>query len=279
MMRGAERVAAAVLAVGTGLSVAHAQVQSSSQGMTGLWETELSVAVSNGEVDKAAANAPAAPAGTPEGAPTPGELELFKRVQLWQKPPYNPEWERKVQDAQKRVVPAGPAQVSKFCVAGGFPAVMESFAPDGMFQVVITRAETLFLFPDGEVRQIYTDGRKHPGRDDLWPTLIGDSIGRWTGATLLVDTVARKAGPISAIPIPGMADLSDQAHFSERLRLIDANTLQNDLTIDDPQRLSHPWQISIRYKRVTDVNRMITTNCTENDRDTVVNGKQTIVPR
>jgi hypothetical protein len=54
--------------------------------------------------------------------------------------------------------------------------------------------------------------------------------------------------------------------------------LQNDLTIDDPQRFSHPWQISIRYKRVTDVNRMIATNCTENDRDETVNGKQTIVP-
>jgi hypothetical protein len=95
---------------------------------------------------------------------------------------------------------------------------------------------------------------------------------------LVIDTIARKAGPIAALPLPDMAVPSDQAHFTERLRLIDANTLQNDLTIDDPQRFSHPWQITIRYKRVTDVNRMITTNCTENDRDTTVNGKQTIVP-
>lgn len=271
MIRRAQRVAA-ILAAGMGLSVAHAQAKPLSPNMTGLWETELSVAVGNGELDRAAANAPAAP----PGAPPPEESELFKRVQLWHKPPYNPEWQRKSQDAQKRMAPPDPTQVSKHCAPDGFPAVMESFAPDGMFQVVITRAETLFLFPDGEVRQIYTDGRKHPEPDDLWPTLIGDSIGHWAGATLVIDTIARKAGPITAFPIPGLAVLGDQAHFTEQVRLLDANTMQNDLTIDDPQRFSHPWQVSIRYKRVTDVNRMITTNCIENDRDTTVNGKQTI---
>lgn len=291
MIRRAERVAA-VLAVGMGLSAAHAQSKPSPPGLTGLWETELSVAVSNGDLDKPAANAPAPPAGAPAvssaqsdalgsgpGGPTALEFALFKRVQLWQKPPYNPEWEQKAQDAQKRAPPPRPAEVVKHCASDGFPGVMESFAPDGMFQVVIAQAETLFLFPGGEVRQIYTDGRKHPEPDDLWPTLIGDSVGHWAGATLVIDTIARKAGPIAALPLPGMAVLSDQAHFTERLRLLDANTLQNDLTIDDPQRFSHPWQITIRYKRVTDVNRMITTNCTENDRDTTVNGKQTIVPR
>lgn len=246
--------------------------------MTGLWETELSVAVANGEVDKAAANVPAAPTGAPAGSPTPEESELFKRIQLWHKPPYNPEWEQKVQDVQKRAAPPDPAQVLKLCAPSGFPALMESFAPDGMFQVVITPAETLLLFPDGEVRQVYTDHRRHPGRDDLWPTLVGDSIGHWVGATLVIDTVARKAGPIAPLPIPGLAILSDQAHFTEHIKLVDDSTLQDDMMIDDPQRFSHPWHVSVRYKRVTDVNRMITTNCTENDRDTTINGKQTIVP-
>jgi hypothetical protein len=40
------------------------------------------------------------------------------------------------------------------------------------------------------------------------------------------------------------------------------------------------WDIgsSIRYKRVTEVDRLISTNCVENDRDTVVNRKLTIAP-
>jgi hypothetical protein len=205
-------------------------------------------------------------------------VELFKRVKLWQRPPYNVEWQRKSQQAAKRRVPTDPTRIAKNCTPSGFPAVMENFAPDGLFQVVITRAETLFLFPDGELRQVYTDGRKHPGHDDLWPTLSGDSIGHWAGATLLIDTVARKAGPIAALPIPGIANLSDQAHFTEHIHLVDASTLQDEMTIEDPERFSHPWQVSIRYKRVTDLDRMISTNCTDNDRDTTINGKQTIVP-
>jgi hypothetical protein len=39
-----------------------------------------------------------------------------------------------------------------------------------MFQVVVTPEETLFVFDDGEVRHVYTDGRAHPDKDDLWQT-------------------------------------------------------------------------------------------------------------
>ncbi len=59
----------------------------------------------------------------------------------------------------------------------------------GIFQVAVTPEETLFLFEYGEVRHIYTDGRSHPGKDDLWPTPMGDSIGRWQGETLVIDTL------------------------------------------------------------------------------------------
>lgn len=276
MIRGVQRVVAA-FAAGIALSVAHAQSKHSSLDVTGLWETETSVALANGEIEKAAAEAPAPPPGTPGGGAPPLELELFKRVKLWQTPPYNAEWQRKSQEAAKRIAPPEPTQILKACEPAGFPAVMESPTPDGMFQVVRTTAETLFLFPDGEVRQIYTDGRQHPGADDLWPTLTGDSIGHWDGATLVIDTVARRAGPIAALPIPGMAtDLGERTHFTERVSLIDASTLQDEMTIEDPQRFAHPWKVTIRYKRVRDVDRLIPTNCRENDRDAVVNGKATI---
>ena len=107
-------------------------------------------------------------------------------------------------------------------------------------------------------------------------TILGDSIGRWEGKTLVIDTIARTAGQIA--PAPGAADLSAEAHFTERLRLIDADTMQNDLTIDDPARFVHPWQISIRYQRVKDISRLIAINCAENDRNPVVNGKIVISP-
>jgi hypothetical protein len=270
-------IAIAGLAAALRVSAADTQLAQHRAGVTGFWETETSVALITGEIDKTAARLPLPPPGAPSGGPSPLERELPRHVKLWGRPPYNAQWGATLRNAIRRPTPTDPTPITKTCSPEGFPAAMESPFPEGLFQVVVTGAETLLLFAHGEVRQIFTDGRMHPGSADLWPTPLGDSIGYWSGATLNIDTIARKAGPVASLPIPGVADLSEQAHFTERLRLIDADTLQNDLTIDDPQRFSHPWQITIRYKRVTDVDRLIPVECTENDRDEIVNGKLTIV--
>jgi hypothetical protein len=218
---------------------------------TGLWETETSAAFSVGDIS--------------------GEAELAKRTALWGTPPYNSEWLKKSQAGQGQL-----AHAATFCSPPGFPAVMENPTSAGMFQTVVTPEETILLFPDEEVRHIHTDGRDHPKKSDLWPTGMGDSVGRWEGATLVVDTVARKAGPI--IHFPGIADLSERARFTERITRLDKDTLQDRMTIDDPLRFEHPWSIAIRYKRVTDVDRLIEVGCSENERNPVVDGKFTIAP-
>jgi len=89
-------------------------------------------------------------------------------------------------------------------------------SPYSQFELVITPEQTLFIpVMLHATRQIFTDGRRHPAKDEIWATPMGDSIGRWEGETLVVDTIARKAGPIS-----DTNDLSDQAHFVERIRLL-----------------------------------------------------------
>jgi hypothetical protein len=270
-------MAIAVFTVALRLSAADTPQAQGRAGVTGFWETETSVALITGEIDKAAAGLSQTLTAGPSGGPSPLERELPRHVKLWGRPPYTAQWEDTLRNAPRPPTPPDPSHIAKTCSPEGFPYAMESPFPEGMFQVVVTRAETLLLFTHGEVRQIFTDGRRHPGSADLWPTPLGDSIGHWSGATLVIDTIARKAGPVTPLPIPGVADLSEQAHFTERLQLIDADTLQNDLTIDDPQRFAHPWQITIRYERVTDVDRLIPVECTENDRDEMVNGKLTIV--
>jgi hypothetical protein len=216
--------------------------------------------------------------------------QQFEPPKLWGKPPYNAEWAKKMASAHPQGAPPGGAPpggappggvfdlppTAKMCAAVGFPAIMESPVPDYLFEILVTPEETVLLATDGSARHIYTDGRAHPQADDLWPTTLGDSIGRWEGKTLVIDTIARTAGPVG--PVPGVADLSEQARFTERLRLIDADTMQDDLTIDDPARFAHPWQLSIRYQRVKDLSRLIGVNCTENDRNPVVNGKIIISP-
>jgi hypothetical protein len=106
-----------------------------------------------------------------------------------------------------------------------------------------------------------------------WPTPMGDSIGRWEGETLVIDTVAQVPGSLGV----GPNALSDQAHFTERVHRIDKNTLENQLTIEDPLQFTRPWQVTIRYSLVTDTNRIIPWSC-EHDRNPIVDGKVTIAP-
>ena len=51
---------------------------------------------------------------------------------------------------------------------------------------------TLLYENDHEVRRVFMDGRRHP--TDLDATTMGHSIGRWEGATLVIDTVGLREG-------------------------------------------------------------------------------------
>ncbi|MGH8218757.1 MAG: hypothetical protein ACREUT_09370 [Steroidobacteraceae bacterium] len=137
---------------------------------------------------------------------------------------------------------------------------------DFMFELLVTPEQTLLVSTDGTVRHIYTDGRRHPKPEDLWPTPTGDSIGHWEGATLVVDTIAREPGPI--YPFPDSPVLSAKAHITERLRRLNGETLEDAMSIEDPPHLARPLKSTIRYTRVHDVDRLMPIDC-EHDRNTV----------
>jgi hypothetical protein len=201
-----------------------------------------------------------------------GEEELRAKLQLIRPPPYNAKWAEKYQVAlQDKAALAARGATFKVCTRS-FPAVME--AP-WQFEIATTPEETLIVFENGQVRHVYTDGRSHPAGDDLWPTPLGDSVGHWEGKTLVIDTVARSASEPLA-PRAWVAMLSEGAHFTERVRRIDEDTLENQMRIDDPTALESSWTLTLRYRRVTEMNRMIPTNCTENDRNPVVDGRMLI---
>jgi hypothetical protein len=109
----------------------------------------------------------------------------------------------------------------------------------------------------------------------LWPVRLGDSIGRWEGDALRIETVARDSTEPLA-PRAWVSMLSDQAYFTERLRLIDADTLEDQMTIEDPVAFAGPWHMNLKYARQKAVNRLLEYNCIENDRNPVVDGKMII---
>ncbi len=204
-----------------------------------------------------------------------GAAEPAARVELFAKlPDWTGLWQTQagaaaVSGAGARAASEGAASLPssfKKCSPVGFPSIMNMPLADFIFELFVTPEQTVLLLSDGAVRHIYTDGRPHPKPQDLWPTPVGDSIGHWEGATLVVDTIAREPGPVT--PFPGSPVLSAAAHFTERLRRLDADTLEDAMTIDDPPGLDSPSHTTIRYTRVHDVDRLIHIDC-EHDRNTV----------
>lgn len=84
------------------------------------------------------------------------------------------------------------------------------------------------------------DGRPH--RDNIPPSNRGDAVGHWEGDTLVVDKT--NFTDTSWISAEGRVSFhSDGLHIVERYRRVDANTLEIDATLDDPQVLTGPWVV------------------------------------
>ena len=127
------------------------------------------------------------------------------------------------------------------CATPGMPYIYLQLFP---MQIVQTPKEVIEFFEyDHTVRYIFTDGRKHP--DDVTPTYNGHSIGHWEGDTLVVDTVALNGKNwLDRVGHPE----SDQMHIVERIRRVDAKSLQVDLTFDDPKSYTKPWNAHVGFQ-------------------------------
>ena len=188
-------------------------------------------------------------------------------------PPYKPNWEAAYSKFFKEVVLA-----DKFSdpLTVGYPGGMfRMMTPARGLQFILRPEQVWIVYERPDVRYIYTDGRPFPSDDELWPTFEGYSIGHWEGDTLVVQTKSIKGG----VPIDrsGMV-LSDEASVMERIRKIDAKTLQHDITIDDPLAFTKPWQVQHRYvKRDEQYPRMENVSSLENQRNPLVNGQTTVL--
>ncbi|HLH31381.1 MAG TPA: hypothetical protein VKY31_09275, partial [Terriglobia bacterium] len=91
--------------------------------------------------------------------------------------------------------------------------------------------------------RVYTDGRKH--LDEPWGTYSGDSIGHWEGDTLVFTTIGLKGNRDgdSILDRTGLV-LSDAARGTTRMRKTDPNTIEVQMTIEDPKALTKPWVVT-----------------------------------
>lgn len=99
--------------------------------------------------------------------------------------------------------------------------------------------ERIYIFVIGgphTYRTIYMDGQPHP--TDPAPSYLGHSIGRWERDTLVIDTVGfNERAWIDRNAMPH----TDQLHMIERVTRVDSDTLEYEVTIDDPGAYTDTW--------------------------------------
>ena len=89
------------------------------------------------------------------------------------------------------------------------------------------------------------DGRAHDPVRAIDVTFYGDSVGKWEGDTLVIDSVG--FNDLTWLARGGYFH-SDQMHIVEKLSR-EGDTLVYQVTVDDPGVLVHPWVMDpIRVK-------------------------------
>jgi len=203
------------------------------------------------------------------------------------RPSFTSSWQPKVDAARKAqaaAIAADPYQPPGFsgCAALPFPATMMP----GFYEWRVTPEEATLMSSQLSVRHIYTDGRSHPPADELWPTTMGNSVGHWEGDTLVVDTISMRFPVIIVVAEPfepsfSTGPLSPELHATERIRMVNHDEMQIQLTAEDPIALAKPIKMTITWERVKDFDRMEDTrdaSCDPTtDRNPVVNGRFTTI--
>jgi hypothetical protein len=107
-------------------------------------------------------------------------------------------------------------------------------------------------------RAIYMDPKKSPPGIDMW---MGFSRGHWEGDTLVVDVTGFSSG--SWFDRAGDFH-SDALHVTERYTLTDADHINYEATIEDPNVFTRPWKISMPlYRRVEKNAQLLEYKCPE----------------
>ena len=138
------------------------------------------------------------------------------------------------QDPAKMCVPVGPFRMMA--------------REQNKIELVAVKGKIVMLFEDlsrGVMRTIYLN-RGHPEKHEL--TWMGDSVGRWDGTTLVVDTVGfndrtwfNDAG----------AQHSDALHLVERIRpVLDGKYLEYKVTAEDSKTLAKPYSYTRYYEKL-----------------------------
>ena len=145
------------------------------------------------------------------------------------------------------------------CWPGGVPG-FEVYTRVRPIYFVQSRNEVTIIDElNHEVRHIYLNA---PHTRNPKPSWYGESVGRYEGDELVVDTIGlNDKSLVDNYQTPH----TDQIHVVERFRLIDGGkTLQATVTVDDPGAFNARWSAVQRWRRAP-ARPMEEDNCAENN--------------
>ncbi len=131
-----------------------------------------------------------------------------------------------------------------FCMPAGVPGFhLYGFQP---LYFVQTPKEVIMIYSnDQQVRHVYLDV---PHSTNLKPSWYGESVGRYEGGALVVDTIGLNDKTfVDNFRTPH----TEKLHVVERFTLVDGGkAMQVNITFDDPDAFNAPWSVMQRYDRI-----------------------------
>ena len=166
-------------------------------------------------------------------------------------PPLTPDGQKRVADAAeyRRLHPADAADElsnSLRCMTYGVPRVGGLTAGYNSYYQIVQAADSVAFHAEmfHESRVIPFNGRPH-----LDPSIrqwLGDSRGRWEGDTFVVDTT-------NFSPQSNYMGSRENLHVVERFTRVGPDTLDYQVTVEDPTTWTKPWTALIHLKRSPDL--------------------------
>jgi len=126
--------------------------------------------------------------------------------------------------------------------SGGGPPMLPILY-NNLKQIVQTK-DTVMLLNEmvHDARVIRINGQHEPSDIRRW---LGDSIGRWDGDTLVVDTT-------NFNDYPALAGATRTLHVIEKFKRLDDKSLLYSFTVDDPTVWTKPWSGEILWPATND---------------------------
>jgi hypothetical protein len=168
------------------------------------------------------------------GAFSPKSASLYAKPLGDPKPEYKPELMAKVNSLNANQV---KEDSTLHCIPPGVPRLGPPH------QIVQTPKQAIFLYADNtgnQWRVIPLDARPHSTDPETAATYNGDSVGHWEADTLVVDVT--RLTDETWLGDNGLFH-SRKLHVTERLRRV-GDTIQYQVTADDPEILQKPWTLS-----------------------------------